>query len=99
MFPSLRFFFIFLIVWVQKAAFSAGARLWGFAESLPFNGEHLLPRVLVLAAETCVCAGTVQGGGGGGGGGISGIKQAAPEIKTVFYGLWCYPSAVTPLLS
>lgn len=48
----------------SKAGSSAGARLWGFAESLPPNGEHLLPCFLVLTAEICV---RLYGGGSEGG--------------------------------
>lgn len=69
----------------SKAGSSAGARLWGFAESLPSNGEHLLPGFLVLTAAICMCL--CSGGSEGGWGtreGINRIKQAAREIKAVF---------------
>lgn len=62
-------FFFFLLLFGSKAGFSAGACLWGFAESLPSNGEHLLPCFLLsgLTAEIREPVKGVEGGVGGGG--------------------------------
>lgn len=76
---SLRCFFLFsffFLLFGSKAGFSAGACLWGFAESLPSNGEHLLPCFLLsgLAAEIREPVKGVEGGVGGWG--ISWLEQA-----------------------
>lgn len=71
---SLRYFFLsfsffLLLLFGSKAGISAGACLWGFAESLPSNGEHLLPCFLLsgLTAEIREPVKGVEGGVGGGG--------------------------------
>lgn len=64
---SLRFFFL---LFGSKAGSSAGARLWGFAESLPSNGEHLLPCFLATHSRDMCMEGGRKGG-------ISRMEQAA----------------------